>query len=319
MSITLMKAYPTSTVAVLSRSEPSRLGSLVARLGHQTVIPNEIIIIWNGTEAPEFAQQSVAPVRVITISPGDFGHGKTRNLALRAANSEILVLLSDDAWPADERWLAELLRPFTQESRVAAVYGRQIVADVTSPDAVFREARYPAVSFPIELAPGRVLDFGRMPISNASSAYHVETLRAAGGFMEDLIVGEDFGAAVTLMDADHAVRYSCESCVIHSHHYGLIAQVRRSFDTATSHRQLCSRLGLRMPRGSGYGSLVRSMGRASARVSWRGRLAVAADVCARGIGVIMARLSPVIPQPLLRRLSAQRWFYTRSGDSLRAS
>lgn len=69
-----------------------------------------------------------------------------------------------------------------------------------------------------------------------------------------------------------------------------------------------------MPRGGSYGLLLRAMGRASTGLSWRCRLAVATDIGARVLGVTIARLSPVLPQPILRRVSAQRWFYAQSDN-----
>ena len=198
---------------------------------------------------------------------------------------------------------------------MAAVFGRQVVDAAASPDAVFREARYPATSFAIELGPDRVLDLARMPISNASAAYRVPALRAVGGFQEDLLASEDIGAAVSLLDAGHAVWYAGDSRVFHSHRYDFVSQIRRTFDMATSQRQLCGKLRLRMPGIGGYLPLLRSLSRARRHTSWRGRLALGADLGARAVGVVLARLSPLMPRPMLRRVSAQRWFYAHSATS----
>ena len=42
----------------------------------------------------------------------DFSHGRARNLGAREAKGEIVVLLTQDAVPADRAWLARLLEPF---------------------------------------------------------------------------------------------------------------------------------------------------------------------------------------------------------------
>lgn len=309
----IMTAYPSCTVAVLSCSEPARLAALVERIGEQTVIPDKVLVIWNSPRPLGLPLPSKAAVHVLTIPPEDFGHGKTRNLALRSTQHEILVLITDDAWPADETWLAELLRPFVESPRVGAVFGRQIAADAGSPEAMFRAARYPAGSFPIQLAARRVFEIARTPASNANAAYRAGALRAAGGFREDLISGEDHAAAITLLDAGHGVWYAGDSCVVHSHRYGFSSQVRRTFDSAIGYRQLCTRLGLHMSHASAYGSLLRSIALASGRLSWRDRLGVATDISARVLGVMIARLSPLLPQPILCRVSRQRWFLAKSG------
>lgn len=308
-----MTAHPSTTVAVLSYSQPARLAALVARMREQTVVPDEVLIVWSSATPLVLPLESMTGVRVLAIPPAEFGHGRTRNLALRSTATQILVLITDDASPADDQWLAELLRPFVERPRVGAVFGRQVVADARSAEAVFRRARYPTSSFPIRLDPGRVFDLERTPASNANAAYCASALRAVGGFREDLVSGEDNAATVTLLDAHHDVWYACDSRVMHTHSYGFIGQVQRTFDMATGHRQLRRRYGLRVSRASGYGSLLWSMVRTSTSLSWRSRLGLATDIAARVVGVMIARLSPALPRAVRRRVSRQRWFYATRG------
>ena len=44
-------------------------------------------------------------VRLYTIPPGEFGHGRTRNFASGYATGDYIVYLSADAIPANENWL----------------------------------------------------------------------------------------------------------------------------------------------------------------------------------------------------------------------
>ena len=54
------------------------------------------------------------------------GHGRgpatARNVGWRAASGRVIAFIDDDAYPADERWLLEGIRPFTDE-HVAGVAG----------------------------------------------------------------------------------------------------------------------------------------------------------------------------------------------------
>ena len=46
-------------------------------------------------------------VRVIEIPNAEFNHGATRNLGVAEARSEIVALVTQDACPADDRWLQQ--------------------------------------------------------------------------------------------------------------------------------------------------------------------------------------------------------------------
>ncbi len=71
--------------------------------------------------------------RVEVIAQADFRHGSARNLGAELARGEVLVFTTQDAYPADDRWLATLCRPLTENPNVAAVYGRQLPHDDARP------------------------------------------------------------------------------------------------------------------------------------------------------------------------------------------
>jgi len=64
-------------------------------------------------------------VEVRRIAQREFNHGRTRNEAVLAADTEFVALLTQDARPADEHWLEALLTPF-EDPRVAGTWARQI-------------------------------------------------------------------------------------------------------------------------------------------------------------------------------------------------
>ena len=49
---------------------------------------------------------------MLEIPPAQFSHGGTRNLLMREAHGARVALLTQDAEPADERWLERLLGGF---------------------------------------------------------------------------------------------------------------------------------------------------------------------------------------------------------------
>ncbi len=60
-----------------------------------------------------------------SIDKRDFNHGATRDLAIERATGEVVVLLTQDATPADENWLPALVSCYEDE-QVGAAYCRQI-------------------------------------------------------------------------------------------------------------------------------------------------------------------------------------------------
>ena len=69
---------------------------------------------------------------VDAIDKGDFNHGTTRDLGIGKATGDVVVLLTQDAVPADNRWLQSLVAAYDDPS-VAAAYCRQIPRDDCNP------------------------------------------------------------------------------------------------------------------------------------------------------------------------------------------
>lgn len=55
----------------------------------------------------------------------EYSHGGTRQKAAEISEGEIMVYLSQDAIPANDRWLSEMVRPFSISSKIVGVLGRQ--------------------------------------------------------------------------------------------------------------------------------------------------------------------------------------------------
>lgn len=93
----------------------------------QTVEVNEIIVVDSGSiDGTLEILQTYSKVKIIQINPQDFNHGATRNLGVSHTSGEMVVLTVQDALPADEHWLENLLQGFDSPA-VAAVCGQQIV------------------------------------------------------------------------------------------------------------------------------------------------------------------------------------------------
>ncbi len=65
-------------------------------------------------------------VRLVSIDPDEFQHGRTRNFAMTLARGEFVAFLTHDATPAGPHWLRELVEGFDLAPDVGAVFGRHL-------------------------------------------------------------------------------------------------------------------------------------------------------------------------------------------------
>lgn len=64
-------------------------------------------------------------VRFETIPASQFNHGATRNAGVALCRGRYVVMMTQDALPADEHYLAHLIAPFAADDRIAGVTARQ--------------------------------------------------------------------------------------------------------------------------------------------------------------------------------------------------
>lgn len=62
-------------------------------------------------------------VRLHQIPNSEFQHGRTRNLAISLTSAEFVAVLTQDALPANEQWLANLVKAFDLGDKLAGVFG----------------------------------------------------------------------------------------------------------------------------------------------------------------------------------------------------
>lgn len=94
----------------------------------KTSICYEIICIDSGSTDTSKSVCQQYHVRYYEIPQKQFNHGLTRNQGVHVSKGELIVFLSQDAIPAGDYWLENLIAPF-KDKQVAGVYGRQIPRD----------------------------------------------------------------------------------------------------------------------------------------------------------------------------------------------
>jgi glycosyltransferase involved in cell wall biosynthesis len=126
--------YPRkASICIPTHNGAATIGRVLrAALSQDVAVPYDILVV--DTESTDGTTDIVGsfPVRLRHITKDEFNHGDTRNLAASLTDGEIIVFLTQDAIPADGRWLGALLDEFSDE-RVAGVYSRNLPPPGTSP------------------------------------------------------------------------------------------------------------------------------------------------------------------------------------------
>jgi glycosyltransferase involved in cell wall biosynthesis len=114
----------TVTVAIPVRDGAETLDGVLAAVRAQAIDDElELLVCDSGSRDGSQAIVRRHGGRLIEIAPERFAHGATRNLLVSEARGEHVALLTQDAEPADEHWLAGLLGAFALAEDVALAYG----------------------------------------------------------------------------------------------------------------------------------------------------------------------------------------------------
>jgi len=208
--------------------QPALVGYLLETLGalhRQTLAPHEVLVVDSSrgdgiVRALESPEASIGvPVRRVALASQEFSHPRALNLGVREASGEIISILSGDATPANERWLASLIEPLS-DSRVAGTCSRQI------PRPGVPQSR--AEKFRIWWRYRKQSSFKRRDplFSNASAAFRRE-LALAIPFDETLMELEDYDWGIRVRAQGYTIIYVGDSEVYHSHGSSSLQTFRR--------------------------------------------------------------------------------------------
>lgn len=200
------------------------------RLGDEV----EIVVVDSGSGDGTLAIARANDATVLEIAPSTFTHGRARNLGAARASGEVLVFLSQDAFPVGGAWLERLTRPLREDDELAGVYGRQLAHHGARPPEVFfldflygPRPRLQRASEESELSMDTTL------FSNVNAAIPRWAWERFP-FAEDIIMSEDQDWSRRALLSGFALAYEPAACVRHSHEYTLAGAFRRFFDSGVS-------------------------------------------------------------------------------------
>ncbi|HUP32085.1 MAG TPA: glycosyltransferase [Gaiellaceae bacterium] len=265
----------------------------------------EVVVVDSGSKDGSADVARSRGARVHEIPAAEFGHGRTRNLGASLAAGEVLVFTSQDAFAADETWLARLVEPLGREN-VAGSYGRQLPHDdATPPERYFLDFLYGAESRVQRLEVGGEPSFEQTLFSNVSSAMR-RAIWEEFPFADDLIMSEDQEWSRRVLRAGYELVYVADAAVHHSHTYSIADAFRRFFDSGVSAERSYA------AGGPGAGALRRAGARyAKGEVAWLWETGqrhwipyAAAYELAKFTAMQLGRHHTHLPQSLKRRFSA---------------
>lgn len=227
------------TVAIPIRDGAATLEGVLAALGRQSV-EHELLVCDSGSRDDSIELARAHGARVLEIAPERFSHGGTRNLLVSEAHGERVALLTQDAEPADERWLERLLGGFELGEDVGIVYGSY------RPRASAKVAvRIELERWFASLSPDGDPQLDRLAPHERSLP--AEKLIGRRGFFTDanacleraawervpfreVAYAEDRVLAIDMLRAGYAKAYVPGAAVLHSHDYTSTEELKRCFD-----------------------------------------------------------------------------------------
>ncbi len=219
------------SVVIPTLNAGSEISGLLDSLLGQTTAPDEILVVDSSSEdatqriVTSFAGRGVS---LEVIERTEFNHGATRHKAFLRTAGGYTLFMTQDAVPADEHYIENLIAPLEADGSIALVSGRQLPKS----DARRFEQLVRAFNYPEEPSVRGAGDLPRYGIktffaSDVCSAYRRYAYMECGGFAP-VNTNEDMLMAARLIAAGYRVAYEPRAAVYHSHNLTPSQQFRRN-------------------------------------------------------------------------------------------
>ena len=311
------------TVAIPTLDAGSRFERTLAAVRRQRLSGEiELLICDSGSSDQTLGLARRYGARVIEIPRQSFSHGGTRNLLMSRAEGAHVAFLTQDAVPAGDAWLANLLSAFTLAPAVGLAFGPYVPDPRASP-AVSRELTAWFGSFSEHGPRIDALDAIERDAPPRHFLGHLGFFTDANGCVaraaweqvpfRSIAYAEDHLLAQDMLRAGFAKVFVPDAAVIHSHEYSPAHWMRRSFDEARAIRDVYDWTpGPRTVGRSFRGSVMadwRSVGGASPRQPGRYEISLLAGSLvhhgARAAGALLGAHADRLPASVVGRLSLE--------------
>ena len=217
---------PCVSVVVPTKNGAATVVPLLDGLRRQQLeLPLELVCVDSGSTdgTRELVKDRVD--RLITISADAFNHGLTRNLGIEKSRGDFVVLLVQDAQPASQHLLRELVAPLLADSAVAGTFARQVPNPKASAITRHYLTRWVATSEharimpPMDRAELESLEpaqrVSRCAFDNVCACLRRTVWREHP--LRRTPIAEDLAWAREVLLAGHRLVYTPRAVVVHSH------------------------------------------------------------------------------------------------------
>ncbi len=227
----LQDASLNTSILIPTYNASQHLERLLIALRSQSLKDSDILIVDSSSLDRTVEIAKAFDVRVISIPKEQFDHGGTRTMVGKLATGDILIYLTQDALPCDDRAIERLIQPLLAGQKCGAAFGRQIPYQYATPFAQhLRLFNYPSQSYMRTYADRAALGIRAAFCSNSFAAYRRDTLEDVGWFTENLLLAEDMHVCARMLMKGYTLRYIAEAVVYHSHNYTVTQEFKRYFD-----------------------------------------------------------------------------------------
>ena len=133
-----------ASIVIPTKNGGSRFSDVIRAIKAQkTTYEYEVIVVDSGSTDNTVSLAKDAGFKVYEIEPKDFGHGKTRNYGASLGRGEYIIFLTQDATPADDKWLDAMLSAMYANPDAAGAFGRHLpYEDCNLPDQQMLENHF---------------------------------------------------------------------------------------------------------------------------------------------------------------------------------
>ena len=227
------------SIIIPTKNGGDRLDEVLSSVfAQKTRYKYEVICVDSGSTDQTLNILRKYPCQVYEISPEEFGHGKTRNFGASKGSGTYIMFLTQDAVPANDRWIESMIDAMQIDSDIAGGFG----IHYPYPDCNVLDKRDLKQHF---------LNFGEenkvFTIENKALYYRDKGYQQYLAFFsdnnsclkrsvwekipyQDVNFAEDQIWARQILEAGYKKVYCPYAAVYHSHNYSLRTYFRRYYD-----------------------------------------------------------------------------------------
>lgn len=215
-------------VAVITHNASHHLPFCLPKIISSKLKPKVLVV--NSSSSDGTVEKAVEMgAETLVIPRNEFNQGMTREIARKHLATDIVVMMTPDAYPMNDDFLEKLVDPILV-GKASISYARQMPhRNAGFFEAFSRTFNYPKHSQIRAIEDASTYGAFTFFCSDTCAAWSSSALDEVGGFFP-VLTNEDTFLTALLLKKGHRIAYVSESVVRHSHSYNLMQEFMRHFD-----------------------------------------------------------------------------------------